>query len=347
MKFTAKQIAAVVQGKIEGDEDAVVYSLAKIEEDASGALCFLANSKYEKFLYTSKASIVIVNEDLEVKEEIGPTIIRVKDAYASFGTLLKMYEEITKELKEGIHPTASIAENARIGSDVYIGAGCCIDEHARIEDGALIYPNSYIGSMSKVGSGTIIYAGVKVYKMCEIGKNCIIHSGTVIGCDGFGFAPQEDGSYQKLPQLGNVVIEDEVEIGANCTIDRATMGSTRIEKGAKLDNLIQIAHNAVIGAHTVIAAQAGISGSAKIGRNNMIGGQAGIVGHISLADGTKVNAQSGVTKGTKQPNQALNGSPAFEYQKALRAQVVFKKLPELQERIAEMEKIVDKLQNPT
>lgn len=347
MKFSATQVAAVIQGQIEGDEKAVVYDLAKIEEAKKGTLCFLANPKYEQHLYRTEASIVIINNDLKLKQKVNATLIRVPDAYTAFATLLQTYEQIMKVNKSGISDKAIIAETAKIGQNVYIGAGAVIDEHARIADNVQIYPNTYIGDHAKVGEGSILYANVSIYHRCEVGATCILHAGVVVGCDGFGHAPQADGTFQKIPQLGNVVIEDYVELGANCTIDRATMGSTIIERGAKLDNLIQLGHNAIIGANTVIAAQAGISGSTKIGSNNMIGGQAGIVGHIYTANGVKVNAQSGVTKSIKQENKLVTGSPAYDYTASLRSQSVVRKLPDLMSRIIDLEQKLEELKKAT
>jgi UDP-3-O-[3-hydroxymyristoyl] glucosamine N-acyltransferase len=345
MKFTATQVAAVLQGKIEGDENTVISDLAKIEEGKAGALCFLSNEKYESYLYTTEASIVIVAKDLELKEAVKPTLIRVKDPYTAFATLLSTYEAMTKVVKSGISEKASVAKTARIGNDVYIGDYAVIDEHARIENGAQIFPNTYVGQHARVGEGSLLYANVNVYTRCVIGKNCIVHSGSVIGSDGFGHAPQADGSFQKIPQLGNVILEDNVELGANCTIDRATLGSTVIKEGAKLDNLIQVGHNAIIGENTVIAAQAGISGTTKIGKNNMIGGQAGIVGHISTAAGVKIQAQSGVGKKISEANVSVSGTPADEYRATLKSQVIFRKLPEMAKKIEALEQKLKDLDN--
>ncbi len=345
MKFSATQVAAVIQGKIEGDPNAVIYSLAKIEEGKEGALCFLSNAKYEQYLYSTEASIVIVSDDLELKGQVGTTLIRVQDPYSAFTTLLKTYEAMTKVVKSGVSDKASIAETARIGENVYIGDFAVIDEHVRIEDGVQIYPNSYVGQHAKIAEKSVIYSNVSIYSLCEIGAQCIIHSGAVIGSDGFGFAPQADGSFEKIPQLGNVVLEEQVEIGANCTIDRATMGSTTIKKGTKIDNLVQIAHNVVIGENTVIAAQAGISGSTKIGKNNMIGGQAGIVGHIYTADQVRIQAQSGVGKAVTEDNASISGTPAAAYRDTLKSQVIFRKLPEMVKKIEALEQKLQELKN--
>ena len=345
MKFTAQQIATLVQGRIEGDAQTNVQSFSKIEESKDGDLCFLANAKYEEYLYSSEASVVIVNESLSLRQAVKPTLIRVQDAYAAFAILLQTYQELTaKKPKSGkeemavVHPSSNIDETAYIGSFTYISEGATIGKLSQI------YPNCFIGEHVTIGDNTIIYPGVTIYKGCVIGTNCIIHAGTVIGSDGFGFAP-ENGSFKKIPQIGNVVVEDDVEIGANCTIDRATMGSTRIRKGVKLDNLIQVAHNVEIGESTVIASQAGISGSAKIGKQVMIGGQAGIVGHISIADGSKINAQSGVAKEILQPNTSITGSPAYDYRSSLKSQVVYRNQPDLQKRIDELERRLNKLNN--
>ncbi len=345
MKFNATQIAAVVQGTVEGNPEVTIHALSKIEEGGQGSLSFLANPKYEEYLYKTKASVVIVKDDLQLKSPVEATLIRVKDPYTSFALLLKTYEEITKVVKAGISAHAVISEKARIGKNVYIGDFVVVDDHARIEDGVQIYPHTYIGQHAKIKEHTIIYSNVSVYTRCEIGEHCIVHAGAVIGADGFGFAPQSNGQFEKIPQLGNVVIEDYVEIGANTTIDRATMGSTLIKSGAKLDNLVQIAHNVEIGENTVIASQAGISGSTKIGKNNMIGGQAGIVGHIATADNVRIQAQSGLAKSITEDGAGLSGTPADEYRNTLKSQVLFRKLPELAKKIEALEKKLDELNN--
>jgi len=344
MQFTAQQIASLIQGKLEGDPTAKVSHVAKIEEATNGALSFIANPKYEEYLYSSRASIIIVNDSLEVTKPVEPTLIRVKDAYMAFALLLEKYGEIISGgTKTGIEQPSFIAESAKVGKDVYIGAFSYIGENAVIADGVKIYPGCYIGNNVHLGEGTKLYSAVKIYDECKLGTKVVIHSGAIIGGDGFGFAPTKDGSYKKVPQIGNVVIEDDVEIGANTTIDRATMGSTIIRKGVKLDNLIQIAHNVEIGEHTAIAAQTGISGSTKVGRNAIIGGQVGMVGHIQIADGTRINAQSGLSKSVTTPNTALNGSPAFEYKSSLKSQAIFRNLPELQQRIQKLEETVQEL----
>jgi len=344
MQFTALQIATLIKGKIEGDPDAKVSHVAKIEEAGAGSLSFIANPKYEEYLYTTNASIIIVNDTLEVLEQVKPTLIRVKDAYSGFASLLEKYNDIiSRKGRNGIEQPSFVSKTASIGKDVYIGAFTYIGENVIIGDNVKIYPGCYIGDNVVINEDSQLFAGVKIYDGCSIGSRVILHSGAVIGGDGFGFAPQKDGTYRKVPQIGNVIIEDDVEIGANTTIDRATMGSTHIRKGVKLDNLIQIAHNAEIGENTVIAAQTGVSGSTKLGKNCIVGGQVGIVGHIQLADGTRINAQSGLSKSVNEPNQALTGSPAFDYKSSLRSQAIFRNLPELQQRIYKLEEMVAQL----
>jgi UDP-3-O-[3-hydroxymyristoyl] glucosamine N-acyltransferase len=343
MQFTAAQIAMLIQGTIEGDANATVQSFGKIEEAGAGQLTFLANPKYEDFIYNTRASVVIINAAQTLREPVSATLIRVADAYSAFAILLAKYQEIRTQQLAGIQEPSYISKTAKLGNNIFIGAFAYIGDNVVIGNNVKIFPNAYIGDNAKLGDNTILHPGVKIYHDCVIGKNVTIHSGTVVGSDGFGFAPQKDGSFKKVPQIGNVVVEDFVEIGANATIDRATIGSTIIKSGAKLDNLIQIAHNVEVGNNTVIAAQAGVSGSTKIGNNVMIGGQAGIVGHLQIADGSKINAQSGVSKSIKTPNAAVTGSPAFEYTSALRSQAVSRKLPELEKRIKELEKLVQQL----
>ncbi|MGB4843683.1 MAG: UDP-3-O-(3-hydroxymyristoyl)glucosamine N-acyltransferase [Ferruginibacter sp.] len=347
MQFTAAQIAIMINGKVEGNAETAVASFGKIEEAQNGQLAFLANPKYEEYLYSTKASIIIINESQELKQKIDATLIKVQDAYSAFAILLEKYQQIQMQQLSGIQQPAYIATTAKIGDNVFIGAFAYVGEHAIVADGAKIYPNSYLGNNVTVGENSIIHPGVKIYHDCVIGKNVSIHAGTVIGSDGFGFAPQADGTLKKVPQIGNVVIEDGVEIGANATIDRATIGSTLIKSGAKLDNLLQIAHNVEVGNNSVIAAQSGISGSTKVGNNVMIGGQVGIVGHIKIADGTKINAQSGVSKSIKNPNSAVTGSPAFDYTAALRSQAASRNLPNLEKRVIELEKILKEMMEKT
>ena len=343
MQFTAAQIALMINGTVEGNADTAVGSFGKIEEAQAGQLAFLANPKYEEFLYSTKASIIIVNETQELKQQIGAALIKVPDAYSAFATLLEKYQQIQRQQLSGIQQPVYIAPTAKIGDNVFIGAFAFIGEHVIVADGAKIYPNVYLGNNVTVGKNTIIHPGVKIYHDCIIGAGVSIHAGTVIGSDGFGFAPQADGSLKKVPQIGNVVIEDNVEIGANATIDRATIGSTLIKSGAKLDNLLQIAHNVEVGNNSVIAAQSGISGSTKVGNNVMIGGQVGIVGHIKIADGSKINAQSGVSKSIKNPNSAVTGSPAFDYTAALRSQAASRNLPSLEKRVIELERLLKEI----
>jgi UDP-3-O-[3-hydroxymyristoyl] glucosamine N-acyltransferase len=343
LEFSAQQIAMMIHGQIEGDASVTVHNFGKIEEATAGQISFLANPKYESYLYTTSASIVIIGAQQQLKEKIKATIIRVPDAYAAFATLLTKYQELKTQQLEGIQSPSFIAPSAKIGANHFIAAFAYINEGATLGEHVKIFPNVVIGENVKIGNHVTIYPGVVVYADCVIGNHVTIHSGTIIGSDGFGFAPREDGSYQKVPQLGNVVIEDHVEIGANTTIDRATIGSTIIRKGVKLDNQIQIAHNAEIGTNTVIAAQTGVSGSTKIGKNVMIGGQVGLTGHIHVADGVKITAKSGVTKTVKMANVTLTGNPAAEQKQSLRSQVYIKNLPELEKRVQELEILVQQL----
>jgi len=342
MNFTASQIALLINGKIEGDANAAVNSFGKIEEAQRGQLAFLANPKYEDHLYSTQASVIIINENLELKQNIGSTLIRVPDAYTAFATLLSKYQEMMTQQMNGIQQPSYIAETASYGENVFIGAFAYLGENVKIGNKTKIFPGVFLGDDVKIGNGTIIHPGVKIYKDCMIGDRVTIHAGAVIGSDGFGFAPQPDGSFKKVPQIGNVVIENDVEIGANTTIDRATIGSTIIKAGAKLDNLIQVAHNVEIGNSTVIAAQTGISGSTKIGKGAMIGGQAGLAGHLHIGDGAKINAQSGVGKSIE-AGKAVTGSPAHDYTAALRSQALSRHLPELEKRVKELEALVKEL----
>jgi UDP-3-O-[3-hydroxymyristoyl] glucosamine N-acyltransferase len=342
MTFPAAQIALLINGKVEGDPTVSVASFGKIEEAKEGELSFLANPKYEEFIYSTKASVIIINDDLVLKQPIAATLIRVPNAYSAFATLLTKYQEIAQQQLAGIQEPSYISKTATYGQNVFIGAFAYLGEKVNVGNNTKIFPNAYLGNNVSVGDNCVIHPGVKIYHDCKIGNNVIIHGGTIIGSDGFGFAPQADGSFIKVPQIGNVVIEDNVEIGSNTTIDRATIGSTLIKAGAKLDNLIQVAHNVEIGNSTVIAAQAGISGSTKIGNGVMIGGQAGIVGHIQLGDGAKVNAQSGVSKSIE-PGKAVTGSPAYDYTSALRSQAAARKLPELEKRVKELEALIKTL----
>ncbi|MFM2259108.1 MAG: UDP-3-O-(3-hydroxymyristoyl)glucosamine N-acyltransferase [Bacteroidota bacterium] len=343
LEFSAQQIALMIQGQVEGDASVTVHNFGKIEEATAGQISFLANPKYEAFLYTTAASIVIIGAQQQLKEKIKATLIRVPDAYAAFATLLTKYQELKAQQLEGIQSPSFIAPSAKIGKNHFIAAFAYINEGATLGDHVKIFPNVVIGENVKIGNHVTIHPGVVVYADCVIGNHVTIHSGSIIGSDGFGFAPKEDGSYQKVPQLGNVVIEDDVEIGANTTIDRATIGSTFIRKGVKLDNQIQIAHNVEIGSNSVIAAQTGVSGSTKIGKNVMAGGQVGISGHIAIADGIKIAGKTGVTKSFLTANMTLTGFPAAEQKQSLRTQVYVKNLPELEKRVQELEILVQQL----
>jgi UDP-3-O-[3-hydroxymyristoyl] glucosamine N-acyltransferase len=337
MTFTANQIAVLINGKIEGNPDSSVNSFGRIEEAQPGQLAFLANPKYEEFLYSTGASIVIISEKLELKEPVKPSLIRVLDPYSAFASLLHHYQKYKTQQLNGVQEPSYVSGSAKKGENVFVGAFAYIGDDTLIGNNVKIFPGVFIGNNVKIGDNTLLHPGVKIYHDCIIGKNVTIHAGTVIGGDGFGFAPQSDGTFKKVPQIGNVIIEDNVEVGSNATIDRATIGSTVIKAGAKLDNLIQIAHNVEVGNNTVIAAQAGVSGSTKIGNNVMIGGQAGVVGHIQIADGSKINAQSGVSKSIKTPKTAVTGSPAYDYTSSLRSQALTRNLPDLEKRITELE----------
>ncbi len=343
MQFTAAQIAQIIGGKVEGDDNKVVASFGKIEEAEAGQLAFLANPKYEEYLYTTKADIIIINDSQVLKEPLAATLIKVPDAYSAFALLLRQYERLKAQQMVGIQEPVHIHATVKKGDNIFIGAFAYIGENVIIGNDVKIYPNTYIGNNVVIGEKTIIHPGVKIYHDCSIGSRVVIHAGTVIGGDGFGFAPQADGSFKKVPQMGNVVIEDHVEIGSNTTIDRATIGSTIIKEGAKLDNLVQIAHNVEVGNNTVIAAQSGISGSTKIGNKVMIGGQAGLAGHIIIGDGAKINAQSGVGKSLK-AGQSVTGSPSYDYNKAIRSQALARNLPELEKRVIELEEKLKKME---
>jgi UDP-3-O-[3-hydroxymyristoyl] glucosamine N-acyltransferase len=328
MKFTAQQIAEILNGEIVGNAEVEVNSLAKIEEGKKGDLCFLANEKYTPHIYTTKASIVIVNTSFISDTEITATLIKVEDAYSSFSQLLELYNKMQfNEL--GVSKKSDIDENCSIGDAVFVGAFTSICEGVTIGNNVKIHPNCYIGKNVTIGDNSIIYPNVSIYHNCKIGGNNIIHSGVVIGSDGFGFAPNAENNYDKISQIGNVIISDDVEIGANTTIDRATMGSTKIGKGVKLDNLIQIAHNVEVGDHTVIAAQAGVAGSSKIGKNCMIGGQTAVSGHLTIADEVKIAGQSGIASSIKQVGKIVQGPMAFDIKDFQRSYIIFKKLPDL------------------
>ncbi len=343
MHFTASQIAAIAGGTIEGDGDAVVNSFAKIEEGHEGAISFLANPKYTHYIYTTGSSVVLVANDFVAEQPLKCTLIRVADPYATVAALLEMVSRMMEPELKGVEQPSFIAEGVVIPEDAYIGAFAYIGKGAVIASGAKIYPNVYIGANVTVGEGTVIYPNATIYHNCKVGKRCVIHSGAVIGADGFGFAPV-NGHYNKIPQIGIVEIEDDVEIGANTTVDRATMGHTLIKSGTKLDNLIQVAHNCVIGSDTVMAAQVGIAGSTKIGDNCMIGGQVGFKGHITIGNNVQIGAQSGIG-GNARDNSRLMGSPAVDMGKYVRQAALSKNLPWMFERIKELEKRIVELEN--
>lgn len=343
MEFTAKDIASLIGGKVDGNPEATVNKLAKIEDGEPQALSFLANPKYTQYIYTTQSSIVIVKEDFEPEMTVNSTLIRVADPYTSFAKLLEMYDSMQKK-KAGISPQAYISPSAKIGSDAYIGEFVYIGDNVVVGDHARIFPQCYIGDNVRLGSNTTLYPGVKIYHDCTLGNSCMIHAGVVIGADGFGFAPQSDNNYKKVAQIGNVMIEDNVEIGANTTIDRATLGSTIVRKGVKLDNLIQVGHNVEIGENTVIAAQTGISGSTRIGKNCMIGGQVGIVGHITIADEVKIGAQAGVSGNITKEGSILLGAPAIDISRFKRSIAVFNNLDKMAYRVSDLEKSLKKIQ---
>jgi len=343
MEFSAEQIAAFIGGTVVGDASVKVNTFAKIEEGHTGALSFIDNPKYEKYLYTTDSSVLIVNNDLSVNGGKTPTLIKVESARQGFTLLMQKLTESTLQGLKGLSDQASIAEGADIGENVYVGEQTVIKATAKVGQGSKVFPQVFLDENVRVGENCILYPGVKVYRDCVIGDNCIIHAGTVIGSDGFGFAPNDEGELTKVPQIGNVIIGNNVELGSNCSVDRATMGSTVIEDGAKLDNLIQVAHNVTIGKNTVIASQTGISGSTKIGQGCMIGGQVGIVGHIEIADGSQINAQSGIAKAIKEGGKAWSGSPAREFRQAYKSLAYLNRLPELQAELNALKKELDQL----
>ena len=336
MKITAEQIAAVLEGEIIGNPLEEVKTLAKIEEGTKGAISFLANPKYEHFIYTTEASVVIVNKSFEPDQTVRATLIKVDDAYTSFSKLLEYYNQV-KLMKSGIEQPSVISDGVEYGDDLYLGSFCYVGKNTKIGNNVKIYPNTFIGDNVIIGNNTVLFSGVRIYSETEIGENCTIHAGTIIGSDGFGFAPNTDGTYNKVPQIGNVIIEDNVEIGAGTTIDRATLGSTIIRKGVKLDNQIQIAHNVEIGENTVIAAQSGIAGSTKVGKNCMIGGQVGIVGHLVIGDYVKIQAQSGVTKNIES-NKAVQGTPALGYTEFLKSYSHFRNFSKIVDDLEKLKK---------
>lgn len=336
MKFTAAQIAGILEGEVVGNPDAEVFKLSKIEEGTEGSLTFLANPKYTNHIYSTKATVAIVNATFEPEQKITTTLIKVEDAYKSFSKLLEYYNQV-KLMKSGIEQPSVISEGVVYGEDLYLGSFCYVGKNVTIGKNVKIYPNSFIGDNVTIGDNCVLFAGVRIYSETEIGNNCTIHSGTILGSDGFGFAPQEDGTYSKVPQIGNVIIEDNVEIGACTTIDRATLGSTIIRKGVKLDNHIQVAHNVEIGENTVIAAQTGIAGTTKIGKNCMIGGQVGFAGHLIIGDGVKIQAQSGIGKNLGD-GEVVQGSPAFNYGDFAKSFVHFRNLPKIVSEIEELKR---------
>ncbi|MBG48187.1 MAG: UDP-3-O-(3-hydroxymyristoyl)glucosamine N-acyltransferase [Pseudozobellia sp.] len=336
MVFTAGQIAGILEGELEGNPEIAVHKLAKIEEGEAGSLTFLANPKYTSYIYTTRASITIVNKDFSPEQELSTTLIKVEDAYEAFSKVLEFYNQV-KNNKTGIEEPAFISDTASYGAEFYLGAFSYLGGNVEIGNNVKIHPNVYIGDNVKIGNNVTVFAGAKVHSETVIGNNCVIHSGVVIGADGFGFSPDKNGEFQKVPQTGNVILEDNVDVGAGTTIDRATLGSTILRRGVKLDNQIQIAHNVEIGEHTVIAAQTGIAGSAKIGKHCMIGGQVGIVGHITIGDNVRIQAQSGIGRNV-QSNEVLQGSPALNYGDYNKSYVHFKNLPKISNRIDELEK---------
>lgn len=334
MKFTALQVAEILQGEVQGNPDVQVYKLSKIEEGDEGSITFLANPKYKHHIYTTKASIAIVNRAFEPEAPLSVTLIKVEDAYSAFSKLLQHYNQI-KLNKVGIENPSFVSGSAKLGENTYVGAFSYIGDNVVIGDNVKIYPNTYIGDNVQIGDDTTIFAGCKIYSETTIGKYCTLHSGVVLGADGFGFAPVQEGFYNKVPQIGNVIIEDYVDIGANSTIDRATLGSTIIRKGVKIDNMVQIAHNVEVGKNTVIAAQTGIAGSTKVGENCMIGGQVGIAGHITIGNRVKVQAQTGIARSLKD-DETVQGTPALGYSEYNKAYVVFRKLPAIAKKIDEL-----------
>ncbi|QBN17541.1 UDP-3-O-(3-hydroxymyristoyl)glucosamine N-acyltransferase [Flavobacterium nackdongense] len=340
MKFTAEQIAGVLGGEVIGNPKAEVYKLSKIEEGSEGSISFLANPKYLPYIYSTQATITIVNNSFIPEAELQTTLIKVEDAYMSFTKLLEFYDQATKASKSGIEQPVFLPDSVQYGANLYLGCFSYIGENTQIGDNVKIYPNCFIGEKVKIGNNVTIFAGAKIHSETVIGDNSVMYSGVVIGADGFGFAPNADGTYSKIPQIGNVIIEDGVEIGANTTIDRATMGSTIIRNGVKLDNQIQIGHNVEIGENTVIAAQTGIAGSTKIGKNCMIGGQVGIVGHLTIGNNVKIQAQSGVARNIKD-DEVLQGSPTFAYSDFSKSYVHFKNLPKIVTEIEELKKEIE------
>ena len=338
MEFSLEQLAGILGGTVEGDPTQKVHRLDKIQEGQSGSIAFLANPKYESFLYETAATAVIVSQDFVATKPYQTSLIRVKDAYTGFTTLLEAYQQLNQAALVGVEEPSYLAESSSMGENGYRGAFSYIGKNCILGKGVKIYGQAYIGDRVKIGDGSVIYAGAKIYEDTQIGKQCVIHAGAVIGSDGFGFAPQADGSYKTIPQVGNVILEDQVSIGANSTIDRATMGSTLIRKGVKIDNQVHIAHNVVIGEHTVIAAQTGISGSTEIGKYCILAGKVGIAGHLKIADHTTIGGNTGISKSIKEPGKSLFGFLAMDLKDFLRSYSIFKNLDDLQKRIQQLEK---------
>lgn len=344
MKFTALQIAALLGGTVEGDPNVEVWNVAKIEEGAPGMLSFLANPKYTPYIYETESSVVIVNNTFVAEKTVAATLIRVEDAYASFAKLLAFYDQMTQD-KKGVSSLAFMSSSAQCGENVYVGEFAFLGENVKIGNNVKIYPQVYVGDGTVIGDDTTLYPGVRLYRNTVVGKRCIIHAGAVIGADGFGFAPQADGHYDKIPQVGNVVIDDDVEIGANTTIDRSTMGSTRIHKGVKLDNLVHLAHNVEVGENSALAAQVGVSGSTHLGKNCVVGGQSGFVGHLHIADGSKFGGQCGIMGSIKEENQEFMGTPIQPLRQYLVANARFRHIDEMARRLDALEKELEKLKS--
>ena len=344
MKFLASQIAVLLNGTVEGNPDTEVWNVAKIEEGAPGMLSFLANPKYIPYIYETKSSVVIVNKDFVAEKPIAATLIRVDDAYASFAKLLAFYDQMSQD-KKGVSSLAFVSSTAKCGENLYLGEFAFIGENVTLGNNVKVYPQVYVGDGCVIGDNTVLYPGVRLYRNTVVGRRCIIHAGAVIGADGFGFAPQEDGHYEKIPQVGNVMIDDDVEIGANTTIDRSTMGSTHVHKGVKLDNLIHLAHNVEIGENSALAAQVGVSGSTHLGKNCVVGGQSGFVGHIHIANGSKFGGQCGVMGSIKEENQEFMGTPIQPLRQYLKTDARFRHLDEMARKIDELEKEIEKLKS--
>ena len=344
MKFLASQIAALLNGTVEGNPETEVWNVAKIEEGAPGMLSFLANPKYIPYIYETKSSVVIVNKDFVAEKPIAATLIRVDDAYASFAKLLAFYDQMTQN-KQGVSSLAFVSSTAQCGENLYLGEFAFVGENVTIGNNVKLYPQVYVGDGCVIGDNTVLYPGVRLYRNTVVGQRCIIHAGAVIGADGFGFVPQEDGHYEKIPQVGNVMIDDDVEIGANTTIDRSTMGSTHVHKGVKLDNLIHLAHNVEVGENSALAAQVGVSGSTHLGKNCVVGGQSGFVGHLHIADGSKFGGQCGIMGSIKEPNQEFMGTPIQPLRQYLKSNARFRHIDEMARKLEELEKELDELKN--